>query len=270
MPPVANPYCKVVGCQRLRHKYPSGQRAQYCRQHMRRRKAKQREGFDSMTGQMLDVLRYLRTAQEQDREWCALGYPLAHGITLNALVERDWIFSSDGMDGTRYKITGRGLKALDAYETPAQRRDGICARCGERPRHVTSGGRRISYCMECERERSRKRNNASRKQPGICKRCKSAPKQQYSSGNYADLCIACERARGREKNRRARQQQVRAIQQGGPVPLCVKCKTAPVRVFANSVSRWCAACGRVEIRRYKLRAMLRRSGLQVTQEAAGD
>src|SRR5690606_26193189 len=117
----------------------------------------QREGFDSMTGQMLDVLRYLRAIQQQECDWCELTYPLAHGLTISHLLQRDWIFESAGLDGVRYKITGRGLQALKAYEMPTQRRDGLCPRCGENERHVSSSGRRVAYCLNCERERGREK-----------------------------------------------------------------------------------------------------------------
>lgn len=259
MPPKASPYCKMAGCNQPRHIYPAGYKSQYCREHMRYRKSKQRTGHETMTGPMQDVLRYLRDMKRQGCEFVELHYPLAHGATLKHLFERDWIFESPGLDGMRYKITGRGLQALSAYEHPVQRRDGICPGCGERERHVSSSGRRISYCLECERERCRGKNRRARLRPGLCKKCKQQPKRQYSSGLYSDLCLDCDREHGRVKDRRERQRVYEAVASGAPVPVCVQCKARPRRVFANSVSDWCEVCGPKVIRKYKLRAGLRKA-----------
>lgn len=67
-----------------------------------------------MTFRMFQVLHHLRDAQNADSPFVALSG--VHKNTIRALVESDMVFESPGLDGDRYKITGRGLKALKVYE----------------------------------------------------------------------------------------------------------------------------------------------------------
>lgn len=170
--------CKVEGCSAAPHVTPGGWKIPYCRAHMKRRHAKQRDGQPSMTGPMQDALSYLRDKQMSDEPFAELRYPLAHGTVISSLLERDWILESEGPDGVRYRITGRGLKALKLYETPRQRRDGICPACGVRPKRTYSTGRRCGWCLTCDRAYSRKKTKRLRQQSGLCCRCHKRPRRR--------------------------------------------------------------------------------------------
>ncbi len=256
MPPKARTHCKVEGCGQPVHVFPGGWRCSYCREHMHHRKAKVRDGQPSMTGQMLDVLRYLRAVRGQDGGMVPLAYPLAHGITLHHLIDRDWIVEDAGY----YGITGRGLKALALYEPRRNRSDGVCPRCGQRPRHVRSSGMSDAYCLECLRARGRKRTAEHRNQGDpdrMCSRCHEKPRHRYSGGHVSTYCADCERERSNAKSRRAKANLLNDIRAGAPVPLCQHCKQKPRRVFANSISNYCADCGPRLMRRWKLNRALK-------------
>lgn len=265
MPPPPRTTCKVPGCNEPAHVYPSADRPiAYCAKHMKRRKSKQREGFQTMTGEMQDVLTHMRAMKQQGWAFVELTYPLAHGITIRGLIDRDWILESPGEDGVRYRITGRGLKALQAYEKKAQRRDGICPCCGEREKHIRSSGARDAYCLPCLREKAREKRTQGKitgnpNRP--CSMCKTNPRHQYSSGRYSTYCHDCEKKRARRKNKKRRRELRESIRNGGPIPLCKECKEKPRRVFANSVSSWCADCGPKVMRKYKMQRALQRQGI---------
>lgn len=266
MPPTRHTICKLPDCDQPVHVYPGGWRTPYCQQHMRRKKAKQRPGFDTMSGQMQDVLTYLRSMKKQGYEWVELAYPLAHGRTIKCLIKRDWIFESPGPDGIRYKITGRGLNALVAYEKPMQRRDGICPTCGKKPRHVRSSGQLDSHCNECERARGRLRRKLGNdigdpNRP--CSRCREKERHVYPNGKISTYCKPCEQISRRENARKQRQRMLVAVKAGGPVPMCKKCKKNPRRVFANSISEYCDECRLPYMRKYKLQRVLQRHGVEV-------
>lgn len=261
MPPKASPYCREEGCQNPRYIYPAGWKCQYCREHMKPRSSKRRDGDASMTGQMRDILRCLRQSKAQGFPFAELCYPFAHGITIKNLIERDWIFESAGLDGTRYKITGRGEDALARYEPHRQRRDGICPRCGQNPRHVRSSGRKDGFCIECLREIGREKRvqgnvNGDIERPRP--RCHKRPRHQYPSGIYSTYCKPCERVNRRRNARKQRREIFKQVQAGAPVPVCRKCKAEPRRIHTNSISEYCVECGRVQIRKSKLRAILRK------------
>lgn len=259
MPPVAATTCKFAGCIAPRYVYPSGWKCQYCREHMKYRKARSLDGQPSMTGQMRDILTYLRGCDG----FTELGYPFAHGSTIKHLIERDWIFESHGIDGSvKYKITGRGLDALKVYEPPRQRRDGICPRCGIRPRYVSpSSGRVNALCIECERQRGRQRR-ADGKLDGNplrpCSRCGKRPRLQYPGGKYSTYCHHCARVTRRQNNRINQRHLLAAVQNGATVPLCQHCKKNPRRVSAHSVSKYCPDCQRETQRRTKARHAVKR------------
>lgn len=263
MPPKASPYCRVEGCGAPRHIYPSGIKCQYCQAHMRLRKAKQRTGHATMTGQMLDILRYLSACKAQGFQFAELCYPFAHGTTIKGLVERDWIFASVGLDGVRYCITGRGEDALHAYKEAINRRDGICPKCGERPRHVRRSGKVDAFCLECLHDLSRRRREVLKNHMGNlerpCSRCHKRPRHRYAGGEYSTYCRHCERVNRRCNQRKQRRRTLKAVQAGGPVPLCKKCKAAPCRVYPNSISNYCLACKSMVQRRQKLARTLRRA-----------
>lgn len=271
MPPVASPICKFAGCTKPRHIYPGGWRCQYCDEHMKYRKAKSRDGQESMTGPMRDILTYLRECRADGHEWVALEYPFAHGTTIKGLIRRDWIFESYGIDGSvKYKITGRGLGALNIYEPARQRRDGICPRCNERPRAVTDG-RRVAYCAECERERNRQRHSAGKadgdpQRP--CSRCGKRPRYQYPGGRLSTYCQHCTNVLRRQNARKNERRLFKEIQKGAPVPLCQHCHQHPRYVSVNSVNPYCLGCLREKRRLAKATRAFRHVFQRVQMEAA--
>lgn len=259
MPPVASKTCKLEGCDELRHVYPSGSKCQYCQEHMYLRKAKQRKGQPSMTGQMKAILERLANSKAQGWQYVELRYPFAHGQTLKNLMERDWIQSLEVNNKTRYIITGRGEKALIAYQRQVGRHDNICPLCGENPRHVRSSGTRDAYCIDCLRilgreKRMRDKNRGNIHRP--CSRCTKRPRHQYSGGAYSTYCSHCETIRGRQRRRRERKALIKSIRNGGPIPVYQICKERPRRVFKNSVSNYCAECGPTYLRELKSRRAL--------------
>lgn len=161
-----------------------------------------------MTAKMEAALIQLRAADKADSPFIFL--PDVHKHTIRALVVRDWIFASAGSDGTRYRITGRGLKALKAYERTPKRTDGLCPNCGIRPRHVYPSGHIIIYCKECRQERRKEerqrkyKNHLERIRNGeilLCLRCHE--KQRFHSDKVVyDYCRECYYEYQNEYNRR--------------------------------------------------------------------
>lgn len=253
--------CKVSGCPNPRHVYPSGVEASYCDDHLYLRKAT-RKGLANMTGAMRQVLTLLDDAHEADvgHVFVALNVPKeVDRRTLRALVERDWIIISPGIDGDRYKITSRGAKTLRAYKKKWQRRDGICPRCGKRPRHVRSSGTKDSYCLECLRAISKRKRdlgiqyiNTDR----LCSRCHKHPLHQYPGGKFSTYCEHCARVNRRKNARKQRRRLFRAIQNGAPVPMCKLCKVRPCVVSANTVSEVCYECRRTQGAKHRRRKAL--------------
>lgn len=131
-------------------------------------------GYPPMTAHQRRVLEHLRDCKAQD--WPAVHLDGVRKHTINALVKRDWIFESPGLDGVRYTITARGQQALDAYSAPTRqyRHDGLCPDCGERPVYVTPSGNNLGYCLECRRDRQNRkyRETGTGLTPGkLCPRC---------------------------------------------------------------------------------------------------
>lgn len=254
--------CKVCGAPA--YTYPSGSRVPYCRDHIRLRKAKQRGDLPTMTGPMFDVLYFLRERKRLDMPPAALIYPAVDRRTIAGLLERDWIFEFPGT--STYAIAGRGEKALAAYAKPASRRDGICPRCNVNPRNVRSGGKKDAYCKDCLKAvaRQKRAKYAKRdKNARLCSRCKSAPQHRYSGGSWSTYCLECEREIGREKEVRIRRALASRIRQGlADAPLCPRCQQRPRQVFKDSVGHYCAVCLRLLRWQWKLKAVMRRKGIQ--------
>ncbi len=154
--------------------------------------------------------------------------PDVHGRTLWSLLNRDWIFKSPGLDGVRYKLTGRGLKALKVYEPTLRRDDGICPACGIRPRNVYPGGREYGYCAECEREHKRE---------GLCPRCKERPKHVARTGRVASYCLQCKAERAKDERKRKHQRLLERIAAGEHIK-CLKCDQ-PRYHTQNTVYDYC-------------------------------
>lgn len=147
----------------------------------------------------IDVLLRLREAKQDG--WPFIHLPDVHWHTTNALERKGWIFSSDGLDGTRYKITDAGLKALKVYERPARKFDGLCPTCRLRPRYQRKNGRLDPYCAECSNESNRRRYHLGRtrlKPDGVCARCKVSQRHTSRTGRTYSHCKTCLAAIKRE------------------------------------------------------------------------
>lgn len=253
-------HCRIDGCPNPPHVYPSGARSAYCKDHIRLRKGKSR-GKENVTYPMECVLRRLRAALEQDHPFLLLDPKVETDFderTLNTLEDRDWIVAGDKHQ-PYYRITKRGLNILAKCDVPVLRRDGICIRCGERPRHVNGSGKTESYCYECERARCNEKEARLRRIPPKkpCRHCKAAPRHQYQpSGTWSDFCADCDRMlRGRRKHRSQSEYREQIRQGLRPVPVCASCKAKPVVLCENSVAHYCADCRPVMTRRWKVKRL---------------
>lgn len=134
-----------------------------------------RRGLPTMTDLMLGVLIRLRESAEINIDFEELED--ADSRTIEALLERKWVFARPrGL--AKYQITDEGLQAVKVYEPdPIKRVDGLCPRCGERPRRMRSTGTPAPYCGQCEADMQR-RNRALglqyRRSDAICPRCKTS------------------------------------------------------------------------------------------------
>lgn len=212
--------------------------------HWKGRQAK-RVGLPSMSRVQMQILRFLRDSEDAGFPFADL--PGIHGRTINTLVRHDWIFPSKGIDGSVcYKITGRGRKAMEAYETKPYRLDGICRRCNKRPRKVSANGNLQGYCAECKREmeRSRYRREGYGLRSDVpCSRCKTRPRHRRASGAVITYCIECSREVRKEGKQRAKVRLLEKLRAGEFVP-CIRCGEAPRYHTPNSVYDYCHKCYR--------------------------
>lgn len=200
---------------------------------------RQREGLERITGRMMVVLVRLRDAKAADMPFVDLSD--VYWRTLRALQARDWIFEAKGIDGVRYAITGRGLKALAIYEREGNRRDGKCPRCRTRERARSRTGKRRPYCESCTRAIAKRQYALKGYQydpDAPCSRCKKRPRLILASGIVIAYCEQCRRERRYDENRRRLERKLRRIA-AGDVPKCLKCDN-PVYYTARSVSDYCA------------------------------
>lgn len=257
--------CRFEGCTNPPYEYPGGTRSGYCQEHIRYRKGRRRGDQDPMTGPMQDVLKQLREAKQSDQPHVVLAYPEVDNRTLTYLFDHEWIFPADRDGVIHYTITARGLRALALVEQPANRRDGICPRCNQRPRHVRSSGQKDAYCIDCLRLRGTERRERGDIDGDInrpCSRCKKRPRHQYAGGHYSTYCAHCDRVRNRRRMKRERRKLIANIRAGMPVPLCKVCKKHPRRVYENSVASYCSECLPILARRSKLQRRLNRLNSQ--------
>lgn len=248
--------CKMEGCPNPCHRYPNGTKAAYCKTHLRFRKGKHR-GDVHVTGPMSVVLLHLRDQKKAGAPFAALPKG-TDKRTVTALEERDWIYAGD-FTAPVYAITLRGEKALKACEGIINRRDGLCPKCGERPRPITSGGKLAAYCHVCESQRAKEKaaRGAAKIDPSRgCSRCGNHPLHRYSTGRYSTYCTACEQARSRAKSQRSTARRRALAQSGGYIKLCPRCNQKPVVVTANAIASYCVDCRRLLHRRWKLRRVL--------------
>lgn len=194
-------------------------------------------GLGMVTHRQMNILASLI---EQDDAyggtWCNLDK--VHGRTLNTLQKRDWVQRSPRPMSSAYdyKITNRGRKAYQAYceyEPAPRRNDGICPRCGERPRDA-----RIGYCIPCRREWDRewssKRTDYHRRNTGkLCYRCGQHP---ISTNTVCNVCHAQDMVK-----RRARLAD--EIHKGQrEVPMCPRCNERPRYLGETYILPYCKPC----------------------------
>lgn len=192
--------------------------------------------------------------------WVALAFPQVESRTLKAALDKDWIFASDGPDGIAYKLTSRGEEVHLCYQGVRNRRDHICPRCGERERHIRSGGKREGYCLECARAVGRakaaRRRNTPRP-PRPCPKCGQADVHVYGSGRSANYCFTCEAERIRENTRKRRAAELERARRGEVAP-CAHCGERPRVVTENSVNHYCAECRTKLNRQHRARRLAAR------------
>ena len=263
MPPKARPDCKIDDCGQPRYVFPNGDQAVYCRDHLNLRNTKRRNGLERMTGQMKAILQYLREQRDGDVYlFVELHYPLAHGKTLDKLLEDDRIFrSASAIDGAvKYRITGRGLKDLAVYEPKRNRKDGCCPSCGERPRRQYSSGRMAPYCEECDKALSRRKTARLRKRvpKSPCSRCHKRARYQYPGGKFSAYCEHCARVVRRRNARKQRREVFKAVMAGAPVPNCKTCKVRPCVVFPHCIAEQCDECRKDTARRHRMKVKQQR------------
>lgn len=183
---------------------------------------RRRRDLPIITPPMMKVLLRLREAHEADSPFVHL--PGVNKHTISALLERDWIFASPGVDGTRYKITTRGLRDLKVYEPVERRSDGICPDCNERPKHVTRSGRVEGYCIECLRKTGQRkyRLGIDKNPKALCSRCKKRSRHRQPGGKVLTYCQHCDRVLKRAAKRKQRRARLKLLKTGG----FIKCRMA--------------------------------------------
>lgn len=191
------------------------------------------------------------------------GYPFVdlaefHRRVPRSLVSRDWAVASAGIDGTvKYKLTGRGAKALAAYTAPMKRMDGICPMCGEREKHVwESSGQSAGYCEPCLRQidRDRRAKYGNESKPGLCPMCGEREKHITPSGMVRSYCKPC-RAKRAKKYRKRKQKRLNwMLDIGLPLP-CIRCGKKQRHRHGKSVYDYCYACFREYMNDYYYRKM---------------
>lgn len=210
-------------------------------------KQRQRAGMPSITRKMYNVLAFLKQAKDADYPFV----PLPPGIdarTIRALCElsRGWVFASPGLDGVRYTITGAGEKALKVYTPTVKRGDGICPRCGERPRRVRKQGANIGtpapYCAACENRMARRkyRLGVDRLLPDrLCSRCRKRPRYVASTGRVYTYCRHCKNVLHRRRHRRERKFLLKRALAGEHIPCRRENCDEPRYVSGKTVQDYC-------------------------------
>lgn len=197
-------------------------------------KGYRRAGLPNITETQIHVLRYLLRCKQQD--WPFVPLPDVHPHTIRSLLSKDWIFASEGHDGTRYGITSRGEKAFKVYEHPTRRSDGLCPRCGTRPKHTTASGRTSGYCLECDRRRGKRMRalNMPRFKSDICPNCGIRERKCSKTGKVKTYCAKC--------TREIYHQHLLERIHSGEVILCRRCKNAPRHYTDKRVYDYCYPC----------------------------
>jgi hypothetical protein len=229
-----------------------------------------RKGLPTMSQIMMEVLYNLREASQAGYPFIALEG--VHSRTINTLLERDWMLESKGLDGVRYRITGRGLHALAVYEQPSRRFDGICPRCDIRPRTTYGTGTPCPYCDECKREIGRKQYalRGNRLNPdGLCAQCQTNKRHTYPSGKTIPYCMVCRKARRKHERELRQKNLLTRIEQGEFLP-CYRCREQPRHHTGKTVHDYCYDCYREYqneyLRKWQMKRALKKNGIPIQED----
>jgi len=209
-----------------------------------------------MSQRQHDALEQLMTGDE----WQAVDLA---ATTLRAMVNADWVQEADGPGGMVYRITrrGRDAYALFAPPTAPYRKDGLCPRCGDRPRGEHG------YCKECARKKGCEnyaRNGQRRRREAVgrlCATCGKRPVRVTASGYAKSYCLDCDRRRNREQKRRSTADLLARVNAGEHVA-CTTCG-APVYATDKWITCYCKDCYNTR----QLRAKARRAWRKAVRRA---
>lgn len=211
---------------------------------MKKRKHWYVPGYKVVTEPQISTLEYLISQDDEyGGTWCNLDnvWP----ITLKSLLRRDWVQRSPRPNGTGYdyKITLRGRTAATecrAHKTQDYRYDGICSKCGERPKARAHAG----YCHVCQKEANRELREKNpkyhmRHKGKLCKNCR---KRRIT---HHKLCNQCHY----EHQKAMKQRHAREIEAGKrDAPICPTCKERPRAIRSGILIGYCVECNRQHYR----------------------
>jgi hypothetical protein len=227
-----------------------------------------RQGLPTMSQAMMRVLYRLREAKQT--EWHFIMIEDADPRTLRTLVRRDWIVCSQ-IQGIRYAITGRGLQALEVYEQPSHRFDGICPDCQKRPKMRYSTGTQAGYCKACIQVRQKQAYAEKGNQlnpEGLCAQCGKRQRHTYPSGYTIIYCAKCRTKRRKKERRQKHKSLLKRIKQGEFLP-CYRCREKPRYHTANTVYDYCHDCCREYQNEYsrkrEMKRALKKNGIPVQE-----
>lgn len=200
-----------------------------------------RRGLPTITGGMVPVLIALRDIADDDCPFLPLDD--VDPRTLRALEDRDWIVQITArLEITHYKITGRGLEALEVYLPQVKRNDGLCPRCGIRKRRIFKTGRQGPYCRQCAskiHQRTYKLGLYRMRPQGLCAKCEKRPRFVASSGKVYSYCKRCKNLNRRREHARERARLLDQVQAGEHVACRREGCFAPRYVSGSSVQDYC-------------------------------
>ena len=197
-------------------------------------------GYKVVTEPQISTLEYLISQDDEyGGAWCGLDH--VWPMTIKSLLRRDWIQRSARLDGTGddYKITNRGrvaAKECREYTPRDYRYDGICAKCGERPKSRARAG----YCEVCQKQANRELREKNpryhtRHKGKVCKNCKK------NTITHHKLCNKCHYQNQRAMKRRHAQEIEAGIRDA---PICPTCNERPRAIRAGMLIGYCVECNR--------------------------
>lgn len=207
------------------------------------RRAHPRLGVVHLTHQTFAVLERLYEAwKASENSATAYRYPFVdmrgtNYQSLLSLQNRDMIVAHSA-GSSAYALTKRGQMAYELFAEPRGRYDGICPRCGLRPRGHRKNGSLLAYCKECNAEYALANYHLRRryyKPNKPCSRCGKHPRRVSRGGIMYPLCDKCLR----EKHRKQRERRL-AKAKAGETFYCQRpgCNE-PVKVVPSTVHQYC-------------------------------